>query len=295
MAAPELAGSEVEVRAGGGVVRRRGPSGPEVAVVHRPRYDDWTLPKGKANHGESDEASALREVREETGLRCELGPEVAEVRYRDHLDRPKVVRYWLMYPAAGGFVPNDEVDRLRWITPDEAMTALTYRHDRDVVRRAVAFDGSLYLVRHGKAGDREAWTEDDRLRPLSKKGRQQAEGLVALFDGRSVDRVISSPYDRCVQTVRPLAIARHLPVEETEPLAEGTPLAEAIAFLSDLGGAVVLSSHGDLIPAVVLHLAERGLEMADPPDWKKGSTWVLEREAGLFTAARYLAPPDLDA
>jgi 8-oxo-(d)GTP phosphatase len=294
MSAPEFAGSEVEVRAGGGVVRRRGSFGPEIALVHRPRYGDWTLPKGKANHGESDEASAIREVLEETGLRCELGPEVAEVRYQDRLDRPKVVRYWLMYPAGGGFVPNDEVDRLRWVTPDEAVAALTYGHDRDVVRRAVAFDLPLYLVRHAKAGDREAWTEDDRLRPLSKKGRQQAEGLVDLFAGLGIDRVLSSPYDRCVQTVRPLAIARHLPLEEIETLAEGTPLHEAMAFLRDLGGAVVLSTHGDLIPAVVLHLADRGLELTDPPDWKKGSTWVLEREAGLFTTARYLAPPNRD-
>lgn len=281
----------IEVRAGGGVVRRRGSSGPEVALVHRPRYDDWTLPKGKADLGESDEASALREVREETGLRCELGPEVTSVRYRDHLDRPKVVRYWLMYPAGGGFVPNDEVDRLRWVAHDEAMAILTYGHDRDVIRKALGFDAPIYLVRHAKAGDRTAWTEDDRLRPLSKKGRVQAEGLVARFDGLGVDRILSSPYDRCVQTVRPLAIARRLPLEENEVLAEGTPLHEAMAFVRGSAGAAVLCSHGDLIPAVVLHLADRGIVMEDPPVWKKGATWVLEREAGLFTTARYLAPP----
>lgn len=289
---PDPRADEVEVRAGGGVLRRRGPAGPEIALVHRPRYDDWTLPKGKANEGESDVASALREVREETGMRCELGPEVAQVSYQDHQDRPKVVRYWLMYPSGGGFVPNDEVDRLRWIDPDEAMAVLTYAHDRDVVRKAVAFDAPLYLVRHAKAGDREAWTEDDRLRPLSKKGRRQAEGLVEQFEDRQVDRIVSSPFDRCVQSVRPLAIARNLPVEESEWLAEGAPLPEAMSFLRGAGGAVVVSTHGDLIPAVVLHLAERGLPMEDPERWQKGSTWILEREAGLFTVARYLAPPD---
>lgn len=281
----------IEVRAGGGVVRRRGSRGPEIALVHRPRYDDWTLPKGKADAGESDEASALREVREETGLRCELGPEVTSVRYRDHLDRPKVVRYWLMYPAGGGFVPNDEVDRLRWVAYEEAMAVLTYGHDRDVLRRALAFDAPVYLVRHAKAGDRTAWSEDDRLRPLSKKGRVQAEGLITRFDGLAIDRICSSPYDRCVQTVRPLALARRLPLEETEVLAEGTPLHEAMMFVRAMAGATVLCSHGDLIPAVVLHLADRGIAMDDPPVWKKGSTWVLEREAGLFTTARYLDPP----
>jgi 8-oxo-dGTP pyrophosphatase MutT (NUDIX family) len=282
----------LEVRAGGGVVRRRGPVGPEIALVHRPRYDDWTLPKGKANEGESDVASALREVREETGMRCELGPEVAEVRYRDHLDRPKVVRYWLMYPSGGGFVPNDEVDRLRWLAPETALAILTYAHDRDVIRKAVAFDAPLYLVRHAKAGDRDSWTEDDRLRPLTKKGRRQAEGLVEQFEDRMVDRIVSSPFDRCVQTVRPLAIARNLLVEESGWLAEGAALPEVLTFLRGAGGAVVVSTHGDLIPSVVLHLAERGLPMEDPAQWKKGSTWILEREAGLFTVARYLAPPD---
>lgn len=288
---PDPHGDQLEVRAAGGVVRRRGPSGPEIALVHRPRYDDWTLPKGKANDGESDVASALREVREETGMRCELGPEVAEVRYHDHLGRPKIVRYWLMYPAGGGFVPNDEVDRLRWIPPEQALAVLTYAHDREVIRKAVAFDAPLYLVRHAKAGDREAWTEDDRLRPLSKKGRRQAEALVDLFEDRWVDRILSSPFDRCVQSVRPLAIARHLLVEEDDALAEGAPLPEVLALLRGAAGAVVMSTHGDLIPSVVLHLAERGLPMEDPPRWQKGSTWILEREAGLFTVARYLAPP----
>ena len=279
------------VRAAGGVVRRRGPAGPEIALVHRPRYDDWTLPKGKANEGESDIVSALREVREETGMRCELGPEVAEVSYRDHLDRSKVVRYWLMYPSGGGFVPNDEVDLLRWIAPDQALALLTYAHDRDVVRKTLAFDAPVYLVRHAKAGDREAWTEDDRLRPLTKKGRRQAEALVGQFGDMAVDRIVSSPFERCVQSVRPLAIARHLPLEENDALAEGAELPEVMTFLRGAGGAVVMSTHGDLIPSVVLHLADRGLPMEDSAAWKKGSTWILEREAGLFTVARYLPPP----
>jgi len=90
-----------EIRAAGGVVRRRGRRGPEFALVHRPRYDDWTFPKGKAEPGETDEDSAEREVREETGLRCERGPEVATIAYEDHAGRPKTVRYWLMYPAVG--------------------------------------------------------------------------------------------------------------------------------------------------------------------------------------------------
>jgi 8-oxo-dGTP diphosphatase len=283
---------EVVIRAAGGVVRRREQDGPRIAMVHRPRYDDWSLPKGKADRGETDEASALREVQEETGLRCDLGPEVISVRYRDHYDRPKVVRYWLMYPSSGEFAPNDEVDRIRWVRPDEAVTLLTYGHDREVVRAATAFDRPLYLLRHAKAGDRDAWTEDDRLRPLTGKGRRQAEAFVGLFRDRAIDRVLSSPYVRCVQTVRPLALARRLPVEESELLAEGARIGPAMGMLRGLSGTAVLSGHGDLIPALVEHLHDRGMTMEDPPVWRKGSIWVLERDGGLFTSARYLPPPD---
>jgi 8-oxo-(d)GTP phosphatase len=279
------------VRASGGVVRRRGVDGVRIAIVHRPRYDDWTLPKGKAEPDETDRENALREVREETGLSCELGPEVATVRYRDHQDRPKVVRYWLMYPAAGSFEPGAEVDELRWVAPDDVRAALTYEHDRSVIDAALGFDRPLYLVRHGKAGDRSAWTEDDVLRPLSAKGRAQAEALIGTFARFPVDAVHTSPYVRCVQTVRPLALARSLPLHEDELLREGSATRDVLELLRSLGGAVVLCSHGDVIPSVVEVLGQRGVDLVDTPSWKKGSTWVLERDGGLFTRARYLPPP----
>jgi 8-oxo-(d)GTP phosphatase len=282
---------KIEVRAGGGVVRRRGATGPQIALVHRPRYDDWTFPKGKAVDGESDEDNAEREVREETGFVCERGPEVATIEYLDRHERPKRVRYWLMYPVGGAFAPNDEVDELRWLDVGRASALLTYRHDRSVLDAALSFDRPVSLVRHARAGNREAWLEDDVLRPLSRRGRAQAESLVATFRDRAVDLVLSSSYVRCVQTVRPLAIARSVPLEEHDALAEGARTEEALSLVRSRGGSVVMCSHGDVIPAVVLSLAEHGMEMHDPPVWKKGSTWVLERDGGLFTSARYLAPP----
>ncbi|HJR96376.1 MAG TPA: NUDIX hydrolase [Actinomycetota bacterium] len=282
---------KTEVRAAGGVVRRAGRHGPEFALVHRARYDDWTFPKGKAEDGESDEVSAEREVREETGFVCERGPEVVSVRYADRRGRPKTVRYWLMYPVGGAFAPNDEVDDLRWLDADSAAALLTYGHDKNVLADARSFDRPVYLVRHAKAGDREAWSEDDVLRPVTRKGRAQAEGLVMVFRQLPVDLVLSSPYVRCVQTVRPLAIARSVPLEEHDALAEGTPTADALSLVRSRGGAVVMCSHGDVVPAVVRALAEHGVDMLDPPIWKKGSTWMLERDGGLFTSARYLGLP----
>src|SRR5215210_9221440 len=116
-----------EVKASGGVVWRRGEHGVEVVVVHRPRYDDWSLPKGKLDAGEGWEDAALREVEEEVGLRCRLGPELPPVGYTDHKGRAKVVRYWLMEPEGEpGFEPDDEVDEMRWMSGDEAAAALSY-------------------------------------------------------------------------------------------------------------------------------------------------------------------------
>lgn len=127
-----------EVRAAGGVVvRPDGSGGVEVLVVHRPRYDDWSLPKGKVEPGESDEECARREVSEETGLRCRLIRELPPVSYRDRRGRPKRVRYWHMAVEGGDVatsVPNDEVDEVRWLSPAEAVTVLSYPHDADLVR-----------------------------------------------------------------------------------------------------------------------------------------------------------------
>jgi 8-oxo-dGTP diphosphatase len=121
------------VEAAGGVVLRPGEDGIELCVVHRPRYGDWSLPKGKLDAGETFEEAALREVEEETGLRCELGRELQSSQYVDSKGRPKIVRYWLMEAVDGEFQPNDEVDELRWMTPHEAVDALTYERDRELV------------------------------------------------------------------------------------------------------------------------------------------------------------------
>ena len=133
----ELGEAKPEVAAAGGVVVRSGGGARQVAVIHRPKYMDWSLPKGKLEPGEDWLEAALREVEEETGYRCKPGAELARVPYLDRKGRRKLVRYWLMEPIEGQFEPHGEVDELRWLDREQAEELLTYPHDRELVRRAL--------------------------------------------------------------------------------------------------------------------------------------------------------------
>lgn len=131
---PERGRPALIVEAAGGVVCRPGPAGlTEIAVIHRPGLDDWSLPKGKLEVGETHEVAALREVEEETGLRCRLVRELGRSNYTDRRGRDKVVSYWEMKPVDGQFKPNPEADMMRWVTIDEAIELLTYPRDRELV------------------------------------------------------------------------------------------------------------------------------------------------------------------
>jgi 8-oxo-dGTP diphosphatase len=282
-----------EVRAAGGIVRRRFEGRVETVLIHRPRYDDWSFPKGKLLDGESFEEAALREVREETGLRCRIGVELPTSRYRDASGSPKVVRYWSMDVEDGWELrPTLEVDEARWLGLAEARAALTIDRDREVLDAVLAWDAPAHLVRHAKADDRSAWRGDDDGRPLTKAGRRQARALVDAFAGQRIDRILSSPAVRCTGTVEPLAEARGLPVEVRDELREGAPLSGMLALLDELASApAVLSGHGDLIPETILTLEADGLRVGAERSWKKGAIWTLEREGGLFVLATCRPPP----
>jgi 8-oxo-dGTP pyrophosphatase MutT (NUDIX family) len=133
----DLGDGQPEIRAAGGVVVRKDEGEKRVAVIHRPKYMDWSLPKGKLEEGEGWQEAALREVEEETGYRARATTELPSISYLDRKGRRKQVRYWLMEPVGGGFEPHGEVDELRWVTKDEAEKLLTYPHDRELVRKGL--------------------------------------------------------------------------------------------------------------------------------------------------------------
>jgi 8-oxo-(d)GTP phosphatase len=276
-----------------------------IAVVHRPRYDDWSLPKGKLDADESMAAAAVREVREETGVAARLGPWLCDVRYAVSEGR-KLVRYWSAEArTAPEFVPNHETDALRWVPPDVATDLLTYAHDAEVVARFAELGpptSVLLLVRHAKAGSRDEWDGDDELRPLSEAGRRQAHELGGLLRLYGPDRICTAPPLRCRDSVVPLADALGLPVVDEPLLSEGVfekdpdATLARVRELAALPGVTVASSQGGVIPDAVAALARDAappvaVDLNDVPS-KKASTWVLSSRDGKLVAADYVERPD---
>ena len=155
----------------------------------------------------------------------------------------------------------------------------------------------VYLVRHAKAGDRTRWTDPDHLRPLTKPGRRQADALDALFADQPFSRLLTSPYVRCVETLYPLAEARGLPLETAGELAEGAPIAGAVALMLAVAadGPAALCTHGDVMWEAVDHVRSAGVTFEEPLEFKKSATWIFEVDAGAFIGARYVPPPGKDA
>jgi phosphohistidine phosphatase SixA/8-oxo-dGTP pyrophosphatase MutT (NUDIX family) len=245
------------VAAGGVVWRPRAGTrnGVELLVAHRPRYDDWTFPKGKRDDDEPVQRTAVREIAEETGLRVRLGVPLPAVRYRVGAG-PKVVHYWAAQPDPedpGAFVPNREVDEIRWVRPREARALLTYTHDRDLL---AAFRGrrdaglhkarTLVVLRHGKAASAGRWRGDDHDRPLTDLGLRQADGLALTLAPYGPVRLIASPALRCQQTLTPLAAAVGLSLAQERRLVEDAPTAAVAAVVREAmarRGLTVLCSH----------------------------------------------------
>jgi 8-oxo-(d)GTP phosphatase len=302
----------VLVRAAGCVIWRNDDAGGlETAVVHRPKYDDWSLPKGKPETGEHLLQTACREVREETGLGVVLGRRSARTRYEVHLPdgspAPKEVDYWTAEWTGGEFRANNEVDELRWLPVADAVTLCSHDHDRavltDLERTDVPRMPTVVLVRHGHAGSRSDWEGPDDLRPLDGKGQRQARRLAEVLPVFGPVSIASVERTRCRQTVQPLAEAMGVGMEGVPELGEeefaadpqaGLAVVERLLTPLDEPGVRVVCSQGGAIPSVLLSLGVRWEGVAGRlyPPAAKGSVWVLGGRPGALVADYYR---DLDA
>ena len=296
------------IRAAGGVLWRHAPGDGdrvEVAVIHRPRYDDWSLPKGKLAAGESELEAAVREILEETGFHVRVGRPLGVTRYSKETvsgARLKVVRWWAMQAEGGGFSPTREVDELVWMAPDQAVERLTRATDVEILERFTAVPGptrTVLLVRHAMAGSRAAWRGDDRQRPLDECGVAQADELTRILSRFEIGRIVSADLRRCTETVALLAEAFGLDVEPAPIVSEaGYPghEDEATALVRELGDAehdAVVCSQGEVIPDLVRRLATTdGLPLDEPIRAAKGSTWALSLHLdGRLVSVEHFAAP----
>lgn len=273
----------------------------EVAVIHRPHYDDWSLAKGKVDPGESIPVTAHREILEETGYEVRLGKLLGYVTYPVG-DRTKVVYYWTAEVTGGSFTPNKEVDEIRWVSVEEAMRLLSYDVDREVLAKATKrlrtpVDATVLYVRHARAFRRHNWAGNDDRRPLDKKGRRQAEMLVSMLEAFQPEALYSALPDRCQQTVTPLSASLGLEVAVDERLGDhgwvGNMIESQRAFRSIIGRhrVSVVVGQGIVIPDTIAWLAASGQLPLDDIEAKKASTWVLSFADGKLVGADYLASP----
>ena len=285
------------MRAAGAVVTRKGGSkGGEVLLVHRPKYDDWSFPKGKLDPGEHEVAAAVREVAEETGLGVRLGPALSPQRYLMSNDRWKHVDYWtarvIGTDDVSTYQPNEEIDAVEWVPWAEAERRLTYDYDRETLAEARPLrrrTQALVVLRHAKARSRGSWSKDDRRRPLVDHGRTQAQAIVPLLAAFDVTAAHTSSSTRCVQTVAPYVDATGWPVKLHDQLSEEDASVEGVLeivdALLDAGQGTVLCTHRPVLPTVLDALAVPEARL-DP-----GAMLVAHHRKGRVVATQLLRPP----
>ncbi|MEV4511456.1 NUDIX domain-containing protein [Dactylosporangium sp. NPDC049525] len=264
------------VRAAGGVVWRPTRDGIEIVLVHRPRYDDWSLPKGKVDPGEHELAAAVREVHEETLVHGVPQTRLPSIRYLTGAPGvEKVVEFWSMRALVWQDRPaDDEIEEARWVPVTQAAALLSYAHDRGVVKAFLDLPpvtAVVALVRHARAGKRKDWAGPDEARPLDATGARDAEALSGLLRLLRPERVVSATPLRCRQTVEPLG----LPYDLDSAFDEGRPpavAADALRGMAARGGTSVVCSQGKLMPPLLIALTGRtNVDFHT----RKGSGWIL--------------------
>jgi 8-oxo-dGTP diphosphatase len=283
-----------EIRAAGGVVWRpaAGGVGEEVVLVHRPRYDDWSLPKGKLESGEHPLAAAVREVREETGVHAVPQLRLPTVRYPLPVDNAeKVVDYWSMRAGAVDSRPPDhEVDQVRWVPADRAAALLTHDSERvpyQAYLLAPRVDGLVLLIRHARAGARGRYPGPDSQRPLEPSGVDDVDRLAGVVRLFLPGRLVSATVRRCVQTLT--ALGTGLPIETDGRFDDDSDPATAAAAIRELakGPTAVVCSQGQLIPRLLAVLTG-----GDESDYRipKGDGWLLAFAGGDLAGTDRLYP-----
>jgi 8-oxo-dGTP diphosphatase len=273
------------VRAAGCVVWRPGLAGPEVALIHRPRYDDWSFPKGKLDAGESYLIAAVREVYEETGFHVLVGRRLPTQVYDVSFGGPhrmKRVKYWAAQAAADeDFEPNAEVDRVEWLPVPRAMGQLTRQSDRDLLGGFAALPVDtipVVLLRHGTALNRKQWSGEPAERPLTSAGLAEAEALAPLLAAYGDTTLVTSPKTRCVQTLTPTAEASGVELLREPALADDGDPEAARSWLRHAVKAqrpVIACTHRPVLPELlgesslgqVIRAGRRALDPAE--------AWVL--------------------
>jgi 8-oxo-dGTP diphosphatase len=296
-----------EIRAAGAVVWRPAGRGSRIAVVHRPKYDDWSLPKGKLEPDEHVLLAAVREVEEETGLRVRLSRSLPPVFYAV-AGEPKRVDYWVatVEQVATAFTPNQEIDELAWLPVRTAGKRLTYQRDADTVAAFLAAPrptSPLILVRHASAGRKSEWPGDDVSRPLDSRGMHEARSLAALLRCFGTSRVVSAPAERCAATVRPYAAAIGTEVlleaafhvsKAGGPGSQAAVIAaaeEAVTRLTAASEPVVICAHRENIPVLVAAAcAALGASAPAVAGLRKGEFMVLHRAGGKLAAVERYHP-----
>ncbi|OBB63895.1 MULTISPECIES: NUDIX hydrolase [unclassified Mycobacterium] len=291
-------GSRIVYAAGAVLWRPTDSSNPglELAVIHRPRYDDWSLPKGKVDPGETAPVAAVREVCEETGQHAVLGRRLDMVSYPIEAGVKKVY-YWAARSTGGDFIPGNEVDELVWMPIPEALKKLSYSHDRKMLRHFMkhpADTHSVVVVRHGTAGRKSRFKGDDTQRPLDKRGRAQAEALVPQLLAFGATDVYAADRLRCHQTVEPLAEELGVTVHNEPTLTEESygksPKRgrQRMLEIAQQEGTPVICTQGKVIPDLIAWWCERDGIRPDKSRNHKGSTWVLSLSGGRLVAADHI-------
>jgi 8-oxo-dGTP diphosphatase len=287
------------IRAAGALLWREIAAGEiEIALVHRPRYDDWSLPKGKIDENETALACAYREVFEETGIKARFTRQLGAVEYEDN-GAQKRVKYWVAQAlGASDFVANEEVDQLRWLKPTDSIELATHQSDKEMIERFLEIEGptdTLIILRHTKALERGDWDGDDSLRTLNENGIAQAQALINHLAPFAIDEIYTSDFTRCVQTVSPLGESRGLVVSKVPSLNEATFESDperSISFANALKQDernILICSHNPVIPTMLRGILNTKLKNKDLIKLEPGDAWLVHRVKGEIVALDYLA------